>query len=173
MSQRSNLIKFRSDPWQEYTCVLLMWWSAGWLQKTPPMKALEKSPCELTSCFYVTGSWGVYKQGLLHCCHGPVLFSRVPAVSIYKCSVFVVRLMRIRLVACEQSSVLSLLSAGSRFRTHSIPCEVCGGKWHCIRYPPPQSNSVFPCQYHSISAPFPYSIHLPYALYNINTWQGH
>jgi hypothetical protein len=35
------------------------------------------------------------------------------------------------------------------------------------------SAAVFPCQYHSINAPSPYSSHLPLTLYHINSWQCH
>jgi len=38
-------MKFRSDPWQEYMYVLLMWWSAGRLQMTP-WDSSSESPAE-------------------------------------------------------------------------------------------------------------------------------
>ena len=58
------------------------------------------------------------------------------------------------------------LTAETRVRFLGRQCENCGGQIHAGSGFSP-STSVFPCQYHSTNAPYPF-IHLPPTLYNIS-----
>ena len=54
----------------------------------------------------------------------------------------------------------------ARFRSHISPREICGAQSVTVTGFSP-SASVFPCQYHSTNAPYPF-IHLPPTLYNVS-----
>ena len=58
------------------------------------------------------------------------------------------------------------LTAETRVRFLGRQCENCGGQIHAGSGFSP-STSVFPCQYHSTNAPYPF-IHLPPTLYNVS-----
>ena len=56
--------------------------------------------------------------------------------------------------------------AEARVRSKAIPCDIFGEHSVTVTGFPP-STSVFPCQYHSTNAPYPF-IHLPPTLYNVS-----
>jgi len=58
------------------------------------------------------------------------------------------------------------LTTETRVRFLGRQCENCGGQIHAGSGFSP-STSVFPCQYHSTNAPYPF-IHLPPTLYNVS-----
>ena len=68
--------------------------------------------------------------------------------------------------AMAQVVSLRPLTAESRLRSHVSPCEICDGQRVTVTgfFP---STSLFPCQYHSTNAPYPF-IHLPPTLYNVS-----
>jgi hypothetical protein len=57
-------------------------------------------------------------------------------------------------------------NAEARVRYQVSPCEFCSAQSGTVTDFPP-STSVFPCQYHSTNAPYPF-IHLPPTLYNVS-----
>jgi len=58
------------------------------------------------------------------------------------------------------------LTAQTRVRFLGRQCENCGGQIHAGSGFSP-SSSVFPCQYHSTNAPYPFT-HLPPTIYNVS-----
>jgi len=58
-------------------------------------------------------------------------------------------------ILCVREVVLVLHSyrAEANIRSHICPCEICGGQSGAGKYFSP-STSVFPCLYHSTSAPY-------------------
>ena len=69
--------------------------------------------------------------------------------------------------SCLTAPPLNLPCSESPVRFYTIPCDVCGGKSETITGFSP-STAVFPCQYHSASAPCSVYIHLVPTLHYIS-----
>ena len=78
------------------------------------------------------------------------------------------QLMVTRVQFCHSVTAVSHrpVTAESRVRSQVSLCKICGAQSVTVTDFSP-STSVFPCQYHSTNAPYPF-IHLPPTLYNVS-----